>query len=276
MIRSITGKILRTAAFLFFDFRGGRRLNICKTLYYNFRLFPFKIAVRFPLFIHCGVKTYKMGKIIIEGKVKNGMLRIGGFNMKSQSGISRILNRGVIIVRGNLILGGATIIENAGEMVFEGETVAGEGTSFLIHKRIVIGQYTRIGFNCLFTDTDYHYMVNVNTGDVKQNKNEINVGRCCWIGSHASLKKGVVLPSYTIVASNSLLTKDYTTIIPPYGILGGAPAKLIAVGYRRIYNMTEEKRLNKYFNHNNEQTYAINLENTDLETLCTQDALKFE
>ena len=257
-----------------FNWRGQQRINIWKTVYYNFRLFPFHIAKKLPLFIHQGVKTYKMGAICIEGEVKRKMISIGAFNLKTQ-GVTKILNQGKIIFKGPVSLGGAAIIENKGTIVFEGETVVGEGNTFLVHKKLVIGKYTRIGFHCLWTDSDYHYMINVKTGEVKPNKKEIIIGKCNWIASCTTVKKGTCTPDYTIVASNSLLCKDYREVLPPYSIIGGTPAKLITSGYRRISNMTEEKSLDKYFIDNMEHPYAIDLENTDMEAFCTNDSLKF-
>ena len=264
---------LKLSSYLF-NWRGQQRINILKTVYYNFRLFPFHIAKKLPLFIHHGVKTYKMGAICIEGEIKRRMISIGAFNLKAQ-GVTKIVNRGKIIFRGPVILGGCTIIENSGIIVFEGETLVAEGTTFLVHKKLVIGKYTRIGFNCLWTDSDYHYMINVQTGEVKPNKKEIIIGKCNWIASCTTVKKGTFTPDYTIVASNSLLCKDYRQDLPPYSIIGGTPAKLITSGYRRIYNMTEEKFLDNCFVDNKEYPFTIDLEHTDMEAFCTNDALKF-
>jgi|LSPZ01.1.fsa_nt_gi acetyltransferase-like isoleucine patch superfamily enzyme len=274
MENSKVKEYLKSIVFIVFGWGGIRRLCILKTLYYNFRLFPFKVAIRLPLFIHSKVKIYKAGKIRIEGKIKTGMIDIGNYNLKSQ-GVSKILNRGEIIFKGRIKFSGSTIIENTGVMIFDGETVTGEGTCFFIHKKITVGKFTRIGFNCVFIDTDYHYMVNVATGEIKSNEKEITIGKCCWIGSNTTLKKGAVLPDYTIAASHSLLVKNYTDLIPPYSIIGGMPAKIITSGYRRVYNMSEEKRLNIYFKKNAEQSYYIDMENTDLEQFCTDDALRY-
>jgi len=216
-----------------------------------------------------------MGLICIEGEIKRGMITIGGSDLKAQ-GVTKILNRGKIIFRGPVVLGAAAIIENMGLIIFEGETLVGEGTSFFIHKKLVIGKYTRVGFRCLWTDSDFHYMINVRTGEVKPNKKEIIIGRCNWIASCTTVKKGTYTPDYTIVASNSLLCKDYRKEdLPPYSIIGGTPAKLITSGYRRIYNMTEERVIDKYFMENKDQPFTIDLEHTDLETFCTNDPLKF-
>jgi len=257
-----------------FGWRGQRKVHILKTIYYNFRLFPFHIARKLPLYIYHGVKTYKMGVICIEGEIKRRMITIGAFDLKAQ-GVTKILNQGKIIFRGPVVLSGGAIIENRGTIIFEGETLVAEGASFLIYQKMTIGKYTRMGFRCLLTDTDYHYMLNVRTGQVKPNRKEIIIGKCNWIASCTTVKKGTCTPDYTIVASNSLLCKDYRQDLPPYSIIGGTPAKLIASGYRRIYNMEEEKSLDNYFIDNREEPFTVDLEGTDMEAFCTNNPLKF-
>jgi acetyltransferase-like isoleucine patch superfamily enzyme len=264
---------LKVSSYLF-DWRGQRKINIFKTVYYNFRLFPFHIAKKLPLYIHHGVKTYKMGTICIEGEVKRRMISLGTFDLKSQ-GNAKILNRGKIIFRGPVILGGGIIIENTGAIVFEGETLVAEGTTLLVREKLVIGKYTRIGFRCLLTDSDYHYMVNVHTGEIKANKKEIIIGQCNWIAGCTTVKKGACTPDYTIVASNSLVSKDYRDMLPPYSIIGGTPAQLITSGYRRVFNMTQEKSLDRYFSDNKEYSFIVDLSETDIEAFCTDDPLKF-
>ena len=274
MMKERLKSIFYTFSSYLFDWRGQRRINIVKTIYYNFRLFPFHIAKKLPLYLHHGVKTYKMGTICIEGDIKRRMISIGGFDLKAQ-GVTKIVNRGKIIFKGPVTLAGATIIENTGVIIFEGETLVAEGATFLVHEKLTIGKYTRAGFHCLWTDTDYHYMINVQTGEVKPNKKEIIIGKCNWIASGTTVKKGTCTPDYTIVASNSLLCKDYRQDLPPYSIIGGTPAKMIASGYRRIFNMTAEKSLDKYFADNKEHLFVADLENTDMEAFCTNDPLKF-
>ena len=43
------------------------------------------------------------------------------------------------------------------------------------------------------------------------------------------------MPDFTIVASNSLVGKDYSDI-PESSMIGGIPAKLIATGFRKVEN----------------------------------------
>lgn len=51
-----------------------------------------------------------------------------------------------------------------------------------------------------------------------------------WIGADVVIKSGINIGHGAIIASNSVITKD----VPPYAIVGGAPAKIIK------YRFTEE------------------------------------
>jgi acetyltransferase-like isoleucine patch superfamily enzyme len=213
-----------------------------------------------------------MGKITIEGEIKRGMISIGRVDLKAQ-GISKIINSGEIIFKGPVILGGATILENSGKIIFEGQTRVGEGVTFLIRSQLTIGKYTSVGFHSFFMDSDDHYMINVQTGEVKENKKEIIIGKYNWIANGTMVKKGTRTPDYTIVASRSLLSKDYTNILSLYSIIGGMPAKSISSGYRRIYNRKEEALLRKFFTENDMPSIIIDLENINIDEYCTKNPL---
>lgn len=62
----------------------------------------------------------------------------------------------------------------------------------------------------------------------------------------STITGGAIIPDKTIVASNSLVGKDFSDI-PSESIVGGVSAKLISTGYRRIENTKWEDEIKKYF-----------------------------
>ncbi len=54
-------------------------------------------------------------------------------------------------------------------------------------------------------------------------KGDVIIGNDVWIGHGAAILSGVTIGDGAVVGTNALVTKD----VPPYGIVGGNPAKLI-------------------------------------------------
>lgn len=80
-------------------------------------------------------------------------------------------------------------------------------------------------------------------GNVQQIIKPIELGDYVWVGNSSTIMPGTRIPSWTIIASNSLCNKDYTTLIPSESIIGGTPAKLIRSGLHRIYDRAREQYL---------------------------------
>ncbi|MBE6021954.1 MAG: CatB-related O-acetyltransferase [Cellulosilyticum sp.] len=55
------------------------------------------------------------------------------------------------------------------------------------------------------------------------NKGDIVIGNDVWIGYEAIIMQGVTIGDGAIIGTRAVVTKD----VPPYGVVGGVPAKLI-------------------------------------------------
>ncbi len=60
-------------------------------------------------------------------------------------------------------------------------------------------------------------------GKTYPNKGNTVIGNDVWLGYDATIMSGVTIGDGAIIASKSVVTKD----VPPYGIVGGNPAKVI-------------------------------------------------
>jgi acetyltransferase-like isoleucine patch superfamily enzyme len=224
-------------------------INIYKTLLFNYIAFGLKGIIYRPVFIYNNVKIYKVGKIIFHCQLKPGLLKIGHLDYKSQ-GFTKFFNSGTIEIYNSVTIGGASIIENRGNIIYKGMNLIGDGCYIFIRKKLEIGEQSRIGFHSFIMDSDDHYTVDIENRQVSYNKKEIIIGKYNWIASHSYIKKGTKTPDFLIVASaNALLTKDYTSL-PPYSVIGGSPAKLLKSGVRRIYNSNMEQEINQFFKEN--------------------------
>jgi hypothetical protein len=66
------------------------------------------------------------------------------------------------------------------------------------------------------------------------------------LGIGPDILKEHTYPSDTIVASNSLVNKNFSSI-KPYGLLAGCPAVLKVTGVKRVYDREYEARLDKQY-----------------------------
>ncbi len=140
-----------------------------------------------------------------------------------------------------------------------------ECVRMLVDTEVSVGDYTRITFGCLVIDSEFHFVLNTQTGVVGTTRYPIKIGKYNWIGNSSVIKKGTVTPDYTIVSNGSMLTKDYTDV-PKYSILVGVPAKLKGSGFRRIYNDQKNQELNAYFmEHTDSRKVTLPLDANDPE-----------
>lgn len=246
-----------------------RPLNIYKTIIFNIHILGIKGLYCWPVYIYNNVNLYKIGKISFNCDVENGILKIGKLDYKSQ-GKTKFYNIGELIIEGPVIIGGASIIENFGTIIFKGFNQIGDGASLLIRTKLILGLHSRFAFHTFCMDSDDHYAINSTSKQVKRNKKPIIIGDYNWIGNRTFIKKGTITPNYLVVASsNTQLIKDYSDL-PPFTVLGGSPAKIISSGIRRIYDHEIESKLNDFFQKNpDKDSFKFEINDEDLDYFCS-------
>ena len=70
-------------------------------------------------------------------------------------------------------------------------------------------------------------------------KGDIVVGEDCWIGVNVTLLAGANLGRGSVVGANSLVNKE----IPPYAVVVGSPAKIIATKFTKEQILAHEEKL---------------------------------
>ncbi len=220
------------------------RANLFRTLWFNLRAFGLRKGLRMPVYVYGRVKVYNMGRILLTGPVERGMLKIGRNYDDTALPYTIWNNQGTIEVQGRTWIHHGCRLLNRGYILFRGGDIISHACVFDIRERLEFGRHVSVGYASEFVDTDVHYMVDVESRTVRPNTKPIRIGSYNWLGSHTFVKKGTVTPDCTIVASpNALLLKDYTQSLPPYAVLGGSPARVIAQGKRRILNFRHETQI---------------------------------
>lgn len=241
--------------------------NPFATFWLNMRSFPFKQAFAFPIFVYGRPKLLCLsGRMKIEGKVSFGMIQFnktlyGAPNNMSVK--SEIFNRGTIIFRGKGHIGTGNKLLVAQHAVFDiGDYFKiADGINIGCFKYIKFGNTVRITHRSQILDSNYHYVANLTTRKINRTSAPIIIGNRCWICNSVTVYGGAVIPDNTIIASNSLVKKDFSNI-PEYSMLGGVPAKYLSSGFARIYDPKLEGRISDYFDKNlNKDFYSISEDN---------------
>lgn len=207
--------------------------SLPKTLYFNLKVFPFKIAIKMPIFVSCHTKIKGVNRknfICSLKKPKFGLCRIGisgsetGLLIKKKS-LLYIHNGGKIIINGPISLSRGIYLEANGGIIFFGSDVKMNTGCYIEAEksRIEIGNNCSFGWNCTLKNCDGHHVI-LNQQELINN-GDIHIGNHCWICSESAILKNGYLPDNSVLAYKSLLTKKLSD---KAGCLyAGFPAKIV-------------------------------------------------
>jgi acetyltransferase-like isoleucine patch superfamily enzyme len=220
-------------------------INWTKTLYFNFKMFPFSIAKKLPVFFYGKVKLYDLiGKIIIEAPIKTGMIGFGQtFELfKKAQGIAEFYLSGTLVFKGNAHFGKDCIVYIGPESYCEiGDLFAlGSRGKLLCYSKIVFGKYARIGFESQIMDSNFHQIINLETGKKEPKVLPIQIGNYNWVGNRTSIMQNTTTSDFCIIASNSLCNKDYSSLGKNI-LIGGIPAKYLKSNISRDWEGEDEQ-----------------------------------
>lgn len=225
--------------------------NIFKSLYFNFKMLPFKTALRLPILFYGDVIFRSLkGKVEIKSHAYPGMIKFGvrEWYVTTARPLVTITNNGTIIFNGPIrFLQGAYItVARTGALEFGSNgSFCGSDIKIMCFDSIKICDNVRIAWNVQIYDTSFHYVLKDEQEVVKLTK-PIIIGDNVWVANNTTISKGAIIPSNCIVASNSLVNKDFSTT-DAYSLIGGVPAKIIGKGCRRLYDKRQEKEYDTKF-----------------------------
>ena len=221
-------------------------LYIVKTIYFNFHYLPFMQAIKLPILLYKPHLKKCKGKIIIKGKIKPGMIRIGIYRtiLYPNSGFIFSNDGGTIIFEGKTDIGNGTVLEIGKNSIlrFGNNFSATANLKLVCFNKIEFGDNVTIGWDNLFMDTDFHKMCLIN-GTFTKGYGKIKIGNNNWFSNQCLITKNTETNDFQTFAARSLLCKKYET--PLYSVLGGNPIKIIST--------------NKYLDINN---HVINYEHS--------------
>jgi acetyltransferase-like isoleucine patch superfamily enzyme len=90
---------------------------------------------------------------------------------------------------------------------------------------VTIGNDVIIGPNVSIPGASHNIFVDVPFSESGLTSTGTVICDSVWIGSNVTILDGVTIGKYSVVAANSVITKD----VPAYSLVGGVPAKIIRV-----------------------------------------------
>lgn len=206
-------------------------VNWTKTLYFNFKKFPFSMAKTLPVFFYGKVKLSSIkGEIIIQGKLKRGMIGFGQHYEKRTlyKGVAELFIDGKIIFKGYAQFGKDyfVYIGKNGCCEFGHMSALGSNGKLICIEKVTLGDYCRVSYESQIMDSNFHQMIDTQTGERFPITAPISLGGYNYIGNRVSIMSKTKTPDYCTVASNSLCNSDYSKLGTNI-LIGGIPAKLI-------------------------------------------------
>ena len=206
--------------------------SLPKTIYFNFYLFPFKVALKLPVLVEHRTKFYELHRntVLLNGNIKFAMIKIGW----GEGSIGNECNRNNywtvkkncrIIFNGtaHFAKGVSLRADNGGEISFGNKFVANQNFFCASNTSISFGDNTVLGWNIHIRDGDGHNIYDQNHSVINNNK-PISIGNQVWLASYVSILKGVKIQDDSIVAFGSIVTKSFHE---KNIIIGGIPACIV-------------------------------------------------
>jgi acetyltransferase-like isoleucine patch superfamily enzyme len=217
-------------------------------------VFNLKTAIKLPVWLygHIQLGGVHRGCVVLQ-QAKTGVAKIGGGWDSEVFGRS---NRFVsfLRIRGKLVLGKGVVMQQGMVLSVDKVAVVSIGNNVAFNERVTIhskigitvNDNCRFGWNTQIFDTSFHYMVN--KGKLTYRNAPVVIENNVWAGNGVSIMKGTYLPAFTVVASNSLVNKNYKEM-GEHCMIGGIPAKYITNGVERP--LLKDKEIDKLFNGTN-------------------------
>lgn len=188
-----------------------------------------------PSIIFGGSNIITSGAFLRRVKIK-----VRGKNSQVAISPKVMMNDSVISVVGDncrvFIEGGSTNIHHCNiEMRGNGsEVVIKKGfTSEQVSLHVCEGRKIVIGEDCMFSagiyisTSDFHSVVDVNTGERQNSPKDVVIGNHVWLAHGVSILKGADIADHVVVGKSSIVVGK---LDQPYSVYAGSPARMVKTG----------------------------------------------
>lgn len=157
---------------------------------------------------------------LVMNRVQHTKVESSDVSYRAKIGINAIVRKGTEL-GADVFLGEYSYISGPRSYVEAGRI----GKFCSIARQVIIGPSD----HDLAAVTTHPFRLSPTYGDIVEKSIELNqkappiIGNDVWIGINAVIMRGVTIGDGSVIAANSVVTRD----VPPYAIVGGVPAKLI-------------------------------------------------
>lgn len=203
-------------------------VSIPKTLYFNFKVLPFSIALKMPFFVAWNVKLANLKKNIVEFECEIKPFTVAiGFNGTPEVSPSRAyvsFRRGKVLFRGKCNIAEGCIIDVScgGKLVFGKNFSANKNFFVSCNKEIVFGDDCMLGWNVLLFDATGHVIYKDEVQ--KDSFKPIYIGNHVWLCAEVHVMKGSSVADGSVVGYRSLVTSKFSE---QNILIAGNPAKFV-------------------------------------------------
>ena len=206
---------------------------------------PFKQAIKLPLYVYGRAEFRRMkGKIILDTpNIHSGMVKIGKRDYYVATAVQKCIwtISGTLIIHGPIkfMQGSYLLVADNGTLEIGGlDGIFGTNIRIFCFDRITIGRNVRMAWDIQIMDSSFHYIeLTHKDNQVTPLTKPIVLGDNIWVGNRTTISKGAVIPNQTVIASNSLINKDFSNIEPV------SKCWLLAMGVSRTAHSTSLKPL---------------------------------
>ena len=220
-------------------------VSLFKTLFVNFRVLPFKQAIKLPIIVSRHVKidgALHKNAIVINGSVRPGciLFGIGGSRnlavCRRKRSYLRINGKGRIVFEGTAHFAPnfTLLVDNAMMQIGSGFS-CNNGCMFLCFEGMTFGTDCLFGRDVEIRDSDGHFILEPDEQGrfiEKINKKPVRIGNHVWLCTNVRILKGVEIDDDCVVAYSSICTKP---IAGKGKLIAGYPAKVIkeSIGWKK-------------------------------------------
>ena len=209
-------------------------LSIPNTLYFNFKAFPFNVAIKLPVLIsyNTRIADVSKGSCMINADISRFMIKLNftngsdGVNQSlKNSGYISIKKEGKLVFHGKAnFASGVSLRVDKGTLTFGENFDCNRNCFFACRENIIIGDNVLFGWSVSVRDSNGHTIYNIKDNSKDENTEAVIIGNHVWVGANVDILKGTEIANDCIVGYNSCVTKKFKD---RNCTIAGYPAKIV-------------------------------------------------